>query len=163
MTVDIREVAPGEYLLNPGLPGPLKGETILLEFSSSILQSIIQEFTKNYPINLNTTKTHRARSFLVVGLLCKINYKDYDIWKFLSEKRAEWLKLGYSVAYIPPILRSPAHSRKTDPSDLDGLRRTRQPPIMYAYLGHNTASARITLSDALIHANLIEPHELYGE
>jgi hypothetical protein len=163
MTLDIKEVVPGEYLLNPGLPGPLKGETILLEFNSPTLQSIVSEFAEYHSINITTTKTHQFRSFLVVGLLCKINHRDYDVWKFLSEKKLAWEKLGYKVAYLPPKLRSAAHSGKYDPRERDGLKRTREPPIMYAYMGHNTASARITLSDALVHANLIEPSELYGE
>jgi hypothetical protein len=163
MTLDIQEVVSGEYLLNPGLPGPLKGETVLLEFNSLRLQSVILEFVENFSINLTSRKTPHKNNFLLTGLLCKINYQDGEVWHFLKEKKASWEKLGYNVSYMPPLLRSPSKRGKNEPGEHDGLKRIRQPSVMYAYLGSNSIVARITLSDALVHANLIEPTELYGE
>ena len=164
MTLVIKEIAPGEYLLNPGSVGPFAGETLLLEFNSPRLQPIIKMVAENYTNNLANRKTTFKFTFLLVGLICKIDYRDYEVCSFFKEKREQWEKLGYRVAFMPPFLRNPSHQvRKSDPRDRDGLRRTKEPPVMYAYLGHDSIVSRITLSDELVNAKLIEPNELYGE
>jgi len=163
MTITSTLISPQEFLLNPeyysafGAHLKIKDHPILLEEGSDRLRLINQSISRDYVGTCPGRSRAIGSEIKITGLVCHINYLDPDLFNFLPEKKAEWQFAGYRVAFLPKKTNPARLNRaKKDPNLGDCLKRTRKPPVMYAFIGHDTIASRICLVDALFAENLID-------
>lgn len=162
--VEVLEVAPHEFLLEPNHPYTEIRGTKYFESGSKTLLDLSKYVQSTYHSMPGTHRSsHDPGCLLITGMFTNIKYNSGDVLSFIQEKQELWASLGYRISNMPPKLPHKHRERKLSPEHRHNLRFSTSPSISYAFIGANTQDTKMALACALVEAGLISAIEVSAD
>lgn len=162
--VEVVESAPYEYLLEPNHAFKDIRGTRYFEHGSATLLNISRYIQANYHrMSGGVRSSHDPGCPMITGMFTSIKYNSQDILAFIESKKAAWMEQGYRISSMPPKQAHGMRERKSPPEQRHNLLVSKNPSVVFAFMGSNTQDSKMALACGLVEMGLISPSEVSAD